>query len=128
LVAVLGLTGCGDDDAPGDARASAIGSLTEYAVDAWAESGPQALLGLVHPDDLGSCTAARLEQALSGQPKPTAWRNTRNITFPTQDTATATVIVVQDGNDVEQQWTFKLEQSTRWRIASFPGLSECAAS
>jgi hypothetical protein len=35
------------------------------------------------------------------------------------------VIIVVDGQDIEQTWGFELENNVRWRVVDLPGLSEC---
>jgi len=125
VVAVAGLTACGGGDSKEDARASAIGALSENAVDAWSQNGAAGLHSFFTQSVLARCSVDQLETALSGQPKPTAWRNTKDFKFSTEGQATATVIVVSNGQDVPQTWTFELEANTRWRVLDLPGLSEC---
>jgi hypothetical protein len=128
LVALTALSACGDDDnAPDDARASAVGAMSENAVDAWIADGAAGLHDYLATSVTVNCSVTALETALAGQPTPTAWRNTKDFGFPAEDEANATVIVVRDGKDVEQAWSFKLDGND-WRITAMPGLEGCTSS
>lgn len=130
LAVLAGLTACGGGDkSKEDARITAIGEFSEKAVDAWVANGPIGLYNVLHPRIMAACSAADFEAAMANQPQPTAWRSTKDITFLNEDrsAATATVVIVVDGQDIEQPWSFELENNVRWRISDLPGLSECTA-
>ncbi len=120
------LAACGGDDDPDDARVGAVGDLSENVVDSWAANGIPGLYGFLHPEVTANCSLEGFEDAMEDQPEPTGWRNTRDIVV-TDDVATATVIIVAGGQDIEQDWTFKLEQGARWRLTGVPGLQECTS-
>jgi hypothetical protein len=129
VISLVGLTACGgdDDDSTDDTRASQIGALSENAVDAWAVSGASGLYAYLTQGVLAHCSTDALSTALSGQPRPTAWRNTKNFDFSSDTQGTATVIIVSGEQDIEQTWTFQLENGT-WRISDMPGLSGCTST
>ena len=129
LAALAALTACGGDESEKDARVLAIESLSENAVDAWAADGPASLYNILHPTIKAECSAADFESALANQPRPTAWRSTKDITFLNDEksAATATVVVVVDDQDTEQPWSFELESNVRWRVSDLPGLSGCGS-
>lgn len=130
LVALAGLSACGgDDNSKENARISAIGSLSENAVDAWTANGPAGLYNILHQDVMATCSVEDFDAAMADQPQPTAWRNTKDIKLQGDDlsTATATVTIVADGQDIEQPWSFGLENNVRWRVTDMPGLSGCVS-
>lgn len=127
VMVASGLIACGDDDQD-DTRAGAIGAASENAVDAWVERGTAGLHGYLAQSVVAHCTTEQLDAAIAGQPTPTAWRNTKDFKFQADDQATATVIFVSGGQDVEQTWSFVSEGAVRWRITDLPGLSSCGTS
>lgn len=127
LVVLLAAAACGgDDDSAGDARPSQVGAMSETAVDAWIAEGPAGLHGYLAASVAEHCTEAGLEAALADQKTPTAWRNTKDFSFPSSTEATATVIIVRDGKDVDQAWSFAREGNS-WKITGMPGLAECSS-
>jgi hypothetical protein len=126
IVVVLAVTACGDDDDDGgDTRASAVGATSENAVDAWVADGAEGLHEFLAQSVTEHCSVEALANVLANQPQPTAWRNTKDFEFPAEDEATATVIIVVGGEDVEQSWSFVNEDGP-WRVTDMPGLSTCA--
>jgi hypothetical protein len=124
------LAACGGgSDSQEDGRVRAIGSLSENAVDAWVLNGPVGLYNVLHPRIMDQCTREDYLSIMEGEPRPTAWRNTKDIALSEDlNQATATVIVVIDGQDVEQQWRFETENNVRWRVTDAPGVAECAGA
>jgi hypothetical protein len=126
VVVLAAVSACGDDDDnSGDSRASAVGAASENAVGAWVANGAQGLHGYLAQSVTEHCSVQALANVLEGQPDPTAWRNTKDFAFAADDKATATVILVVAGKDVEQSWSFVNENGS-WRITDLPGLSTCA--
>jgi hypothetical protein len=130
LVALTGLTACGgDDNSKEDGRISAIGDFSEKTVNAWVANGPSGIYNVLHARIVEKCSPEDFLAAMADQPQPSAWRNTKDILIQGDDqaSATATVIIVVDGKDVEQTWGFELENNVRWRITDVPGLSGCSS-
>lgn len=130
LVALAGLSACGGgDNSKEDARISALSAFSEETVDAWVADGPDGIYNVLHARIMEECSPEDFLAAMADQPQPTAWRNTKDIKLQGDDlsTATATVIIVVDGQDVEQTWSFGLENNVRWRVTDVPGLSECTS-
>jgi hypothetical protein len=129
-LAVASLMACGDDEGnPQEkGRISAIGTLSEHAVDAWVANGPIAIYNVLHARIFEECSSENFLAATEDDPRPTAWRNTKDITLQDLSHGTATVIIVVDGQDVEQPWTFELENNVRWRVVDAPGVAECIAA
>ena len=129
LVALAGLTACGGDDSQEDNRITAIEDLSKSAVNSWVANGSSGLYNILHPRIKAECSVDDFEAAMASQPKPTVWRNTKDITFLNEEksAATATVVIVVDDKDTEQPWSFELEENVRWRVSDLPGLSECGS-
>jgi hypothetical protein len=123
------LAACGgDDDAQTqeEGRLRAIGTLTENTVDAWVANGPEAIHNVLHVRIMDECSETAYLAIMEDEPQPTAWRNTKDITLSDDlESATATVVLVIDGQDVEQQWAFEVEAGFRWRVVDAPGVAEC---
>jgi hypothetical protein len=126
LACALLVAACGDDDDDSDdPRIGQVGALSENATYAYADAGPAGLYDYMSTAVTQQCTAENFEADMEGEPVPTGWRQTKNFEFGTDDTATATVILITDEGDVEQEWTFVLEGES-WRISDLPGLEDCA--
>lgn len=132
MLAVLGaVSACGGDDTDTqvDGRTRAIGVLSENAVDGWVANGPQAIYNVLHVRIMDQCARDDYLAIMEDEPRPTAWRNTKDIALSDDlNEATATVIVVIDGKDVEQQWRFEVESNFRWRVTDAPGVAECVGA
>ncbi len=126
------LSACGgDDDADTqqEGRTRAIATLTENTVDAWVANGPEAIHNVLHVRIMDECSDSAYLAIMEDEPRPTAWRNTKDITLSEDlQSATATVVVVIDGQDVEQQWAFEVEAGFRWRVTDAPGVAECVGA
>jgi len=122
--AVIGACG-DDDDSEDDPAIGQVGSVSENATYAFAEDGPDGLYDYLAEPLTAACTKEQLADALDGEPIPTGWRQTKDIEISGDGTATATVIVITEDGDIEQEWLFGLEGES-WRITSVPGIEECA--
>jgi hypothetical protein len=129
LAITLAAVGCSDDDdsgSDGDASAGQIGSLSENATYAWIEDGPAGLYDYLSEEVTTQCTQEQVEKALAATtPEVTGWRQIDDIEQAGNE-ATATVIVIVEGEDTEQPWEF-VREGDSWRISSVPGLEECRA-
>lgn len=120
----IGSVACGNRADTPD-RDESIRTVSEHAVEAWAEAGPRGLLDYLSVGVQAHCTAARLQEVMGSRPTPVSWRETRDIKQVSQTETTATVIYeTPDGQEVNQSWSFSLENYS-WRISSMPGLEEC---
>lgn len=131
IVILAGLAACGggdDGSSQEEVRKGAIGSLSEHVVDAWAANGPVAVWNVLHADVMAQCDQETYLEIMADEPQPTAWRNTKDITLQDLEHATATVVVVADGKDVEQPWKFEVEAGVRWRVTDAPGVQDCINS
>lgn len=123
-IAPLLVAACGDDD-DDDPNIGQIGSLSENATYAWAEDGPAGLFDYLAESVTGQCDVDAVASALEDDPIPTGWRQIKDTEISADGlTATATVIVITEDGDVEQDWTFAREGES-WRITGVPGLEEC---
>lgn len=118
------IAACGDDDDE-DPNIGQIGSLSENATYAWAEDGPAGLFDYLAESVTTQCDVDAVASALEDDPIPTGWRQIKNTEIAGDGlTATATVIVITEDGDVEQDWTFAREGES-WRITGVPGLEGC---
>ena len=124
VAAMVTVAACGDDDdSGGDQSASQIGSLSENATYAYIDDGGAGLYDYLAISVTDQCTKNQVNSAFQGGPNITGWRQIKDIELTGND-ATATVIVIVDGEDEDQPWTFAREGDS-WRITSLPGLEEC---
>ena len=120
------IPGCGDNDsAPGDARISQIGGITETAVDAWASAGPDGLYDYLASSVTGRCSKARVAQALASREQPSGFGTMKNFEFTAQNQASGTVVLLTKAGNKEETWLYS-EEGSSWRITNLPGLEGCA--
>ena len=112
-----------DDDTENDPALGQIAALSETASFAFTEDGPDGIYDYLATSVTEVCGKEEFREALARGLIPTGWRKTSDIVV-TADTATASVVLITEGGDVTQDWTFALEDES-WRIESIPGLEEC---
>ena len=110
-----------------DSREAGVKTVTEHAVVAWVTSGPQGLHDFLSIAAQADCLTSKLEPAFAQEPKPSAWKETKDISFPSDVEAQATVVFESGGQEIEQQWSLALENYS-WRISRMPGVENCATS
>jgi hypothetical protein len=124
IAAMLTLAACsGDDDDGGDQSAAQIGSLSENATYAYIDDGGAGLYDYLATSVTDQCSKDQVNDTFQDGPNVTGWRQIKDIELTGND-ATATVIVIVDGEDENQPWTFAREGDS-WRISSLPGLEAC---
>jgi hypothetical protein len=124
---LLFVAACGGNYSKDQTQEEAISAVAQHAVEAWAEAGGNGLHDYLSVSAQSHCSGAHLDTAISSEPKPSAWKDTKDIKFPSSISASATVVYVSNGQDVEQQWAFAQEDYS-WRISDLPGLSECKSA
>ena len=126
LTAVLlaaALAACSDDDDDGgDQNAAQIGALSENATYAIVDDGGAGLYDYLATSVTEQCTQEQVDETFDGS-SITGWKQIDDIEL-TGNQATANVIVLIDGEEAEQTWTF-VREGEAWRITSLPGLTEC---
>ena len=122
-VLAVAAVACGNRSDTPD-RDEAVRTVSQHAVEAWAEAGSQGLLDYLSVSVLSHCTAARLQEVMASQPAPTSWRETKDIKQVSATETTATVIFESNGQEVNQSWSFALENYS-WRVSEMPGLADC---
>ena len=121
---LLAAAACGNRGDTPD-RDTAVSTVSEHALEAWAEGGPRGLLDYLSVNVQSHCTAARLQESMASEPTPAHWVETRDINQISQTETTATVIFdTTDGQQVNQNWSFTLENYS-WRVSAMPGLADC---
>lgn len=125
-IAVAGaVAACGDDDDDqvSDQNAAQIGSLSENATYAIIDDGGAGLYDYLAEPVTSQCTEDQVAEAFEGGPTVTGWKQITDIELAGNE-ATATVIVLIDGEEDEQPWEF-VREGDSWRISALPGLEDC---
>jgi hypothetical protein len=127
MVMTMGvLAACSDDEGDGDDQnAGQIGSLSENATYAMIDDGGAGLYDYLAETVTQNCTEERVSELVDEGPEITAWKQIDNIELTGND-ARATVIVLVDGEETEQPWSFT-RVGDSWRISGMPGLEECVS-
>lgn len=130
VLAVIALVACGDDDDDDggdddDAAVEQLGSTAEVATYAFAEDGATGLYDYVAESVKDVCTVEEFEADLEGSEQPTSFRGMEDAEID-GDTATATVVLIFDTEDIGQEWSFVDEGENTWRITAVPDMDECS--
>jgi hypothetical protein len=115
--------GGGDDDDVSDQDAAQIGSLSENATYAIIDEGGAGLYDYLAESVTNQCTEEQVAEAFDSSPNVTGWKQITDIEL-TSNEATATVIVLIDGEEEDQPWEF-VRAGDSWRISALPGLEDC---
>jgi hypothetical protein len=128
LAAVLAVsvTACDDNDnggdEGGDESAEQVGALSESATYAVIDDGGAGLYDYLSSAVTDACTQEQVDEAFDAGGEVTGWKQIDDITLAGNQ-ATATVILLIDGEETPEPWTF-VREGKSWRIRSLPGLGE----
>jgi hypothetical protein len=124
---LLVVAACGGNYTNDSTQEEAVSQIAQHAIEGWADAGGAGLHDYLAISVQSHCSVAHLSEAIAGQPQPTAWKETKDIQFPSSIAATATVVFESGGQEVQQTWEFSQEDYS-WRISNLPGLSECKSA
>jgi len=127
MASLLIVSACGGNYTKDTTQEQAISAIAQHAIEAWADAGGGGLHDYLSLAVQSHCSVTHLDAALAGEPKPNAWKDTKDVKFPSSISATATVVFDSGGKDIEQTWSFAQEDYS-WRISDLPGLSECKSA
>ncbi len=120
---LLLVAACGDGDDL-DPRVGQIGGISELATYAYTGAGVEGLYDYLSENVTDVCTKEQAIEALAAHEQPTGWQQIKDVTFQSEDAATATVILIYRSDRREEEWTFVRERS-KWKIDNVPGLENC---
>ena len=123
---LLLMVACGDGDDP-DPRVGRIGGVSELATYAYTGAGAEGLYDYLSRGVTDVCTKEQVTEALAEHEQPIGWGQIKDVTFQSEDTATATVILIYRSDRQEEEWTF-VREGTSWRIDNVPGLESCESA
>ncbi len=99
----------------------------ELATYAYAGAGAEGLYDYLSEGVTDACTKEQVKEALAAHEQPTGWQQIKDVTFQSEDAATATVILIYRSERQEEEWTF-VREGTSWRIDNVPGLESCESA
>jgi len=123
LLTVVACSGDDDGNDGDDPRRGEIGGVAEAAVGAHASAGPEVLADYMSSGALARCPKEQLQVALAGEPKPTGFKQLKDVAFD-GDTASATITISTRDGERDIKWKY-VEEDGNWRIADMPGMENC---
>ena len=123
---LLLMAACGDGDDP-DPRVGQIGGISELATYAYTGAGTEGLYDYLSERVTDACTKEQVAEALAAHEQPIGWGEIKDVTFQSEDAATATVVLIYSGDRQAEEWTF-VRQGPKWRIDNVPGLESCESA
>src|SRR5437867_1484929 len=134
FLALLALTAsCGSGGGiPDDPRVSAVASYITAVTDRYALGGADAMYPFLEEHIKQNCTREAFVQGVSREPRPTAYRALKAVSFQDDDrypggTAEAKVDFITQQGDIERTWKVAQMADSTWRLVKIPGMDACPA-